>query len=64
MFDYVSACICVKAIQQFCCFCFHVGVDKVFVFVIRSPCFRYLLKSIEFVSYSYPIFIANISIVN
>ena len=45
----------------FCC-CFHVGIDEVFVFFVWSMCFRYLLKSIKCVSYSYRIFIANISI--
>ena len=45
-----------------CCCCFHVGSDKVFIFIIWSMFFRYLLKSIELVSYSYHIFIANISI--
>ena len=45
----------------FCCY-FNEGSDEVFIFVIRSMCFRHLLKCIEFVSYSYCIFIANISI--
>ena len=43
-------------------FYFYEGSDKIFVFVIRSMCFKYLLKSIEFVSYCYCRFIANISI--
>ena len=36
--------------------CFYVGSDKVFIFVIQSICFRYPLKSIEFDSYNYCIF--------
>ena len=46
----------------FCC-CFPVGVIKVFVLVIRGKYLRYFLKFIEFVSYSYRILIANISII-
>ena len=45
-----------------CCCCFYVDIDKVFVFFIWSMRFRYLLKSIEFVSYNYRIFITNISV--
>ena len=45
-----------------CCCCFPVGIDKVSIFFIWGMCFRQLLKSIKFVSYSYHIFIANISI--
>ena len=40
----------------------YVGSDEVFIFVIWSMYFKYLLNSIEFVSYSYRIFIINISI--
>ena len=39
-----------------CCY-FHVGIDKVFVFISLCMCFRYFLKSIKFVSYSYCVFI-------
>ena len=31
----------------FCC-CLHVGIGEVFIFVIQSKCFGYLLKSIGF----------------
>ena len=41
--------------------CFRVGSGKVFIFVIRSMYFRYLMKSLEFVSYSFRILIAYIS---
>ena len=37
-----------------CCY-FSESSDNVFIFVIRSMCFRYLLTIIEFVSYSYRI---------
>ena len=44
-------------------FCnFHVGSDDIFVVVIRSMSFQYLLMYIEFVSHSHCIFITNISI--
>ena len=36
----------------FCC-CFHEDIDKVFILFIWITCFRYLMKCIEFVSYSY-----------
>ena len=45
------------------CYCFHLGMDQVLNFVIRSKCLEYLLKSIENISWSYRIFISNISIV-
>ena len=33
--------------------CFHIRNDEVFLFIIWSMSFRYLLKSIKFVSYNY-----------
>ena len=42
------------------CSCLHVVSNKVFIVVIWTMCFRYLLKSIKFISYSYSIFIVNI----
>ena len=44
------------------CCCIHEGSDKVFLFIISSMSFSYLQKSIKFVSNSYHIFIAYISI--
>ena len=43
--------------------CFHVGSDNIFIFVFHSISFWCLLKSIEFVSYSYHIFINNVPVV-
>ena len=45
----------------FCC-CFHVSSDNVFIFTIQSISFRYFLKSIKFLSPSYSISSAYISI--
>ena len=42
---------------------FAVGSDQVDIIVIQCMGFRFLLKSIEFVSYNYRTFVANISIV-
>ena len=43
------------------CYNFYMSSDEVFIFVIRSMSFRYLLST-KFVSYSYHIFIVNISV--
>ena len=38
------------------------GMNLIYIFIIQSMCCKYLLKSIKFLSYSYWIFISDISI--